>query len=254
MKKLIIKYLLIAFLVSLFNIGYNQESKQITNQNLIWYGYFNTLNFSEKLFLVTEIQERHFINPIEQSQLVLRSHIHKPVSNGWDIATGMCLMLQNTKSKLNEYITVPELRPHLEFNAKQKLKKIFIEHRYKLEARFFHRMNKERTELEDGYEFGNFRLRYRLQFTVPLLTYGKSKLLKMKLKFSNEIHINAGKTVVHNSFDQNRFYGGLIIGITKGINFEIGYLNWYQSSSMVGNFYNRNILRFTITHTINLKK
>src|SRR5688500_18900954 len=73
-----------------------QDTKQVTNQNLAWYGYFNTLHFSDKIFLTTELQERHFIAPFAQNQFLVRTHLHFKLNEGWDIAPGFCLFLQNT--------------------------------------------------------------------------------------------------------------------------------------------------------------
>jgi hypothetical protein len=107
-------YILTTILASTLSVNESraQESKSITNQNLIWYGYFNTLHFSDKLFLTTEFQERHFIRPVAQSQFVTRTHLHVQLSSGWDVAAGMCLFLQGTNDPLKNAINVPELRPH----------------------------------------------------------------------------------------------------------------------------------------------
>lgn len=235
-----------------FKIGHAQESKSITHQNLIWYGYFNTLHFSDKLFLTTEFQERHFISPIVQSQFVTRTHLHFQLNSGWDAAAGMCLFLQGTNDPFKTSITVPELRPHVEFNYKQKLNKLTFEHRYKIESRFFHNVNSDRTELEDGYFFGNFRFRYRIQATIPFATFKNGG--KVKLKVSDEIHINAGHSIVLNTFDQNRIYFGINTDITKNLSFEIGYLNWFQKRITDADYYNRHILRFTFSQRLNLSK
>ena len=247
------KWILLLVTVWLFSGAVQaQETKQITNQNLIWYGYFNTLNFSEKFFLTTEFQERHFVLPFAQSQFLIRPHLHRKLNDGWDVALGMCVFWQNTNDPYKTSITVPELRPHLEFNQKQKLKRINIEHRYKLESRFFHNTNAARTDLEDGYFFGNFRFRYRLQLVIPLIRYNNEGSLKLKI--SDELLINAGHSIVLNTFDQNRFYAGINSDITKNISFEIGYLNWFQKRVTDADYYNRHILRFTLSHRINLSK
>jgi len=249
-----LKYFHSALLFMAVAATFAQEQKQITNQNLIWYGYFNTLHFTDKYFLTTEIQERHFIQPTAQSQIVFRTHLHRNLNSGWDFAGGFCLFLQGTNDPTKSAITVPELRPHIEFNYKQKLDKISFDHRYKIEARFFHETNEDRTELEDGFGFGNFRFRYRFQSTIPIFKYGKSKSLKAKIKLSDEIHINAGHSILLNAFDQNRIYAGVNFDLAKNLTLEIGYLNWFQKRTTDLDYYNRNILRFTISHNIKLKK
>ena len=150
-----------------------------------------------------------------------------------------------------EAITVPELRPHIEFNQRQKLRRVSIEHRYKMEARFFHQTDLAKTTLEDGFYFGNFRFRYRLQVVIPLIKYKNEGALKLKI--SDEILLNAGHNIVLNTFDQNRIYVGINTDVTKNISFEVGYLNWFQQRP-TGNFYHRHILAFGIFHKVNIQK
>ena len=236
--------------VSSFSV---QAQKEVTNQNLVWYSFFSTQNIGEKWFVQSEVQERHFVNPASQHQFVLRCHLHRVLGkSGWETAAGICFFLQSPNDpESNVKLTIPELRPHIEFTYRQKLKYLSIDHRYKAEARFFHNTNDARTELEDGFGFGNFRLRYRVQVTVPILKIDDQRALKLKL--SDEIHINAGQSIVKNVFDQNRIYGGLSVDVLPSLTFEAGLLNWFQQRPS-GDYYNRKILRFTVYHKINLLK
>jgi len=244
-------YILMLVLASLQQ-GVAQTTKQITNQNLLCAGYFNTLQFSDKTFLTTEIQERIFIEPFAQHQFVARSHFHYVIADGWDGALGMTLFLQNPNDPTVDGITIPELRPHIEFNQKQKLACVTFDHRYTIETRFYQNTNTEQTQLEDGYYFGNFRFRYRIQATIPLFKIKDKHSVKLKL--SDEIYINAGSSIVLNTFDQNRVYGGVNIELSKSLSAEIGYLNWFQKRPSGADYYNRNIIRFTLYHKINLAK
>jgi hypothetical protein len=103
--------------------------KSITRQNLIWYGYFLTLQFNEKWYWQTELQERHYINPTAQHQFLVRSHLHRSLGkSGWEASVGMSLFLQNPNDpEATVKLTTPELRPHIEFAYKQRLKHLAIE-------------------------------------------------------------------------------------------------------------------------------
>jgi hypothetical protein len=46
--------------------------------------------------------------------------------------------------------------------------------------------------------------------------------------FNNEIHINLGKEIVNNYFDQNRFFTGIKYQINKHDNIQLGYMNLFQ--------------------------
>ncbi|MDD3875632.1 MAG: DUF2490 domain-containing protein [Bacteroidales bacterium] len=241
------RLLIIGFYLIATNLIYAQ--KNITHQELIWYGYFTTFKINEKWYFQNEFQERHYINPISQHQFLIRSHIHRFFEeSGWESSLGMCFFLQNPNDpNATTKLTVPELRPHIEFGYKQKLEKVTFDHRYRVEARFFHNTNTTRTELEDGFKFGNFRFRYRIQATVPLFKVAEKKYFKFKI--SDEIHLNAGNNISKNVFEQNRIYTGLSIDVLSNLAFDVGYLNWFQQRSN-GDFYNRNILRFTVYHKI----
>ncbi len=245
------KVLSIALLTMAANYIYGQ--KNITNQDLIWYGLFTTFEINKKWYFQNEFQERHYVAPTTQHQFLIRTHLHRLLgTSGWETSLGMCLFLQNPNDpNATSKLTVPELRPHLEFAYKQKLAQVTIDHRYRAEARFFHNTNTTRTELEDGFDFGNFRLRYRLQATIPLYKIAEKRFLKLKV--SDEIHLNAGNKISRNVFEQNRIYAGIGYDIIQNLSFEVGYLNWFQQRPN-GDFYNRDILRFTVAHKINLQK
>ena len=57
-----------------------------------------------------------------------------------------------------------------------------------------------------------------------------------------------------NVFDQNRIYTAIQYKINASCAFEVGYMNWFQQQKSGTDFYNRDILRLSIFHTIDLKK
>jgi hypothetical protein len=126
-------------------------------------------------------------------------------------------------------------------------KRLIIQQRLRIDERFIHKNNGK--ELLDGYDF-NFRFRYRLQ-----VTYRINKLEATNatiLKLSDELIVNAGKNIVYNHFDQNRIYVGIEQGINKTISAELGYLHWYQQRASGNQFFDRDIIRFTLNHKIKL--
>ncbi len=101
-------------------------------------------------------------------------------------------------------LTIPELQPHVEFVYKQKLPFLALEHRFRTESRYFHFTNLAKRELEHGYYFGNIRFRYQLMATIPIWKIDEHRAMRIKL--SEEIHLNTRNKNVHNRFDQNRVY------------------------------------------------
>lgn len=228
-----------------------QAQKKIERQQLVWYGYYNTLRFNENWSLLSEIQQRQFYNPTAQHQLVFRSNLERKITGNWNISGGLTYFLQNSNNPNSESnLTVPELRPDIGFKNKQRIGFLTINHRYKAEARFFHDVENDR--LVGGFRFSNFRFRYQLGLDFSL--WKKEEKEKLSFKVKDEIMFNMGKKVVKNTFDQNRIYLALNYRLNDAYAVEMGYMNWFQQQKTGIDFYNRDILRFSLFHTIDLKK
>ena len=74
----------------------------------------------------------------------------------------------------------------------------------------------------------------------------------MKTIVHEEILLNAGKSIVKNTFDQNRIYAALQYGINQKIAIELGYLNSFQQRASGVDYYDRDIIRFSIFHKLKL--
>jgi len=226
--------------------------KKVTNQQLLWYTYNNTIRFNEKWSLQSEVQERRFFNPGAQHQLVIRSNIYRKLIENWSASAGMTYFLQSPQDPESESnLMVPELRPDIGFDNKQKLAFMTISHRYKMEARFMHDFAND--ELTGGYRFLSFRFRYQLGFDIPVWRNPDTREERLSLKIKEEILLNAGSKIVKNTFDQNRIYAGLNYRINPDFSVEAGYLNWYQQRASGTDYYDRDIIRFSVFHTLSLK-
>ena len=143
---------------------------------------------------------------------------------------------------------VPEYRGQQDLIWKQDIGRITLVHRFQVEERFFHNANKE--ELLPGTTY-YWRFRYKIQGEH---IFWKKENQFLKAIVYDELMINGGKNVVKNTFDQNRIYAALHYGINKKIALELGYLNSFQQRSSGIDYFNRDIIRFTFFHKINLYK
>lgn len=228
---------------------YSYGQKNVEHQKLVWYGYYNTLQINQNWKLFSEIQERHFINPVAQHQLVFRSNIDRKLINNWSAMLGMTLFLQSPQDPNSASdLMVPELRPSFGFATFEKVGRLKITHKYQLEARFFH--NQEENKLTSGYTFSNLRFRYQIGFYYPILKIQSRE--KILLKIKDEVMLNIGNNIVKNTFDQNRIYMGFHFVVDSKLAFEIGYLNWYQQTNSGIDYFNRDILRFSVFHNLSL--
>lgn len=224
--------------------------KKIEKQQLMWYGYYNQFKWNENWSVNSEIQQRQFYNPTNQHQLVFRSNLERKLAGDWNTSAGLTFFLQNPNDPNSESnLTVPELRPDIGFNHKQKLGFITINHRYKAEARFFHDV--ENNKLVGGYRFSNFRFRYQIGLDYSFWKNNKDQELVVKVK--DELMLNMGNKIVNNTFDQNRIYAALYYKINNSYGVELGYMNWFQQQKTGTDFYDRDILRLSIFHNIYFK-
>ncbi len=158
-----------------------------------------------------------------------------------DLATGITgSWATNTKN-----LIVPEIRFFQSVTANLiTIKRLAVQGRFRLEERFLHNTNTEKTELVDGYHF-RFRTRYRIQFQ-----YGLDKNEKWSIRLSDEIMYHTDSDYWW-KFDQNRFYLGAEHKFTKQLSLEIGYVLLTANSN--GQHLQSNVLRTTLYHRINLK-
>lgn len=234
-------------------LGFSQATfSQTSSQQALWYGYFFTIPIDSNWYTVTEIQERHQVDPFSQNQFLIRSRLHRSLGESWDSSTGMSLFLHHRIASLdNEVFEWPELRPHLDATYKTKFLKIPIEQRIRTEARFYKNLDLETGLPDEGYFFRAFRYRYRIQATITLAEFSNGKSLKLKL--ADEIMGMSAGEVGELRFDQNRISGDLNFYLSQDLILEVGYLYWHQKRES-GNFLDQHILRTVLRHRLDFSK
>lgn len=242
---------LIPFILIISISGIAMAQKTITNQNMIWYAYFQNLKINDRFAIYTDIQERHFFKPAKQSQFLIRSSFNTTIASNWDFGVGFCFALSNTTPLVDYNLETPELRPHIEFNNRQKLKHVNIWHRYRLEARFPHEING--TTLSDGFKFSTMRFRYQFAADI-ILKQPKQDKNAVRLSLRDEFMLNLGKNIKYNIFDQNRINIALQYAPIKEIILEAGYMHLFQQREAGDKYFSRHIVRFALIQNIHLKK
>ena len=214
MKKLVIIFSSLCF---------SSFAQNTNNQTGNWLMYFGQNRVSDKISIHSEIQYRnHTVTPNNTEQLLLRTginyHIETTTITGGYGHIGSYVYLSERKS--------PEVEEHRIFQQLitiNKIGRLKLEHRYRIEQRW---VNKE---------FKN-RLRYRIMAFIPL---NKKKIEKgtVFIGLYDEIFMNTQQTY----FDRNRFYGALGYQINKLTGVQSGML--HQETNTGGKWY----LQFALT-------
>lgn len=242
----------VAILVPLKSYGQSvPPEKTFIKQNFIWYRYQNRLIFSDKWELVSHIDDRRFLNKEHlQHTWVFRTQPFYHINEKLSVSQGYVLFLQSPHDPESESrLMVPEHRPFQEMLIKNDIGKISIRHRYRLEERFFRK--NDGTQLLDGYNF-NWRFRYQLQAQKKLFDIDDHTAVHFRI--AQELMLNFGKRIIYNSFDQNRLSAAFYINLSKYFDLEAGYTHWFQQRADGKSYFNRHILRITLSHNIDLRK
>jgi len=243
------KILRIFCLLFVFFISRAQTDKNIDHQSLLWTRYYNQLTLSNKWSLHTEFDNRIFINPVEENLYEIRAQGRYKINTELEVGGGFAYFSVATQVPEVTYdFRTPEYRGQQDITWKQGFDSFTLNQRFQVEERFFHNANKQ--ELLPGTTF-YWRFRYRLQGEHSCW---KKKNQYLKAIVYDELMINGGENVVKNTFDQNRIYAALQYGVNKNIALELGYLNSFQQRASGVDYFDRDIIRFTFFHKINLHK
>ena len=242
----IFRLVLILGIISTFASA--QNIKKTDQQTLIWIRYYNIFPLSEKWAIHSEIDNRSFVNPIHQNLFVIRTQGRYRASKLIDLGSGFAFFNVNTQNpNVDPDYSVPEYRAQQDITLINDIAKISFHNRFQLEERFIQKADK--TALLNDFSF-SFRFRYRVQSTFDLW---KKESRSIKGTISDEVMFNFGKDNKRNTFDQNRLYAALRYHFTPNIGLELGYIKNFQRRLSGVDFYDRDIIRFTLYHRIDRK-
>jgi hypothetical protein len=147
-------------------------------------------------------------------------------------------------------ISRPEHRPwqqlqwHTKHNNSRLAQYIRLEERYR-------RKVKDNDELAPGHNF-NYRLRYNFLAMWPL---SKNAFAPGSLSFvlNDEVHVNFGKQIVYNYFDQNRLFVGLAYHVNAHDNVQLGYLNVFSQLPAGNQYRDIDAVRLFYFHNLDLR-
>lgn len=244
MKRIVLLVLGLALAVS----GGSQD-RNIIDQDLVWYRYRQILHLDSTWSVSTEIENRRYLPKHRNHQLLPgRVTLHHKLGKGWEAGIGFVYFLQCLPHDPDSDIALirPEIRPHQEFVHRTNTGPLQFRQRIRIEERFFR--NTAENELAAGYRF-NWRFRYRIRADYR---FWEKETRYFSMYLFDEVMVNAGQSIQQNFFDQNRIAAGLHYSITPSWAIDLAYIRWFQQRSSGVDFFNRNILRITLTQYLAL--
>jgi hypothetical protein len=224
-----------------------QTTKQITDVRQLWFGYFNQSRLSDKWGLWTDLHLRTQDDFTEKfSTGIARVGLMYYLNDAAKFTVGYAY-INHFPAEGHKDISLPEHRPWQQLQWHTKFERTRMMQWIRLEERFRRKSANDST-LADGHDF-NFRVRYNFFYEIPLTKKGTGAGA-LSAVLNDELHVNFGKQVVYNYFDQNRAFVGLKINTSAHDNLQFGYMNLFQQLRGGNSF--RNIHAFRLFYFQNL--
>ncbi|MBV9988403.1 MAG: DUF2490 domain-containing protein [Chitinophagaceae bacterium] len=228
-----------------------QTTKNISSISQFWAGYYNQTRLSKHWGLWTDLHLRtkeDFASNFSQS--ILRVGGTYYLTDNTKLTLGYAYVsLYPGDNHAN--VTQPEHRIWQQVQWHVKFPRLRLMHWIRLEEKFKHKILNN-DALADGYQF-NWKLRYNFLFNTPL---NRKAFAPGTLSFvlNDELHVNFGKEIVYNYFDQNRFFVGFSYHTTPTDNLQFGYMNLFQQLPAGNSYKDIHTLRVFYFHNLDLRK
>ena len=240
----------LTLLWALSNSVYSQD-KKTQHYNQVWMAYFNQTRFSRRWGSWTDLhlrtKEDFFTN---FSQSVIRLGFGYYLNDDTKLTAGYAYV-STYPAEGHKEVTQPEHRPWQQIQWYTHYTRIRTAQYLRLEERFRRKILNDST-LASGYNF-NYRLRYNFSFQAPLSKNG-FEAHSFAFIVNDEVHVNFGKQVVYNYFDQNRFFIGFGYQANKTGQVQFGYLNVFQQLPSGNQYRWVNAARVFYYHNLDLRK
>lgn len=197
------------FLIIIFSISSLSLFAQSPEDNTgNWLMYFGKNKLNDEWSIHSELQIRLYEGSGNYNQLLARFGINKEISDNAMATFGYAYIDTDPYTEIGTFRK--ENRIFEQFVLKNKISKLFFEHRYRFEQRW------EDVNSEDVF---SQRARYRLYMSHPIPTSATPDK-EWFVAVYDEIFINLNE----NTFDQNRLYGAIGKKISPQASAQVGYL------------------------------
>ena len=250
-KKILLAKITLGLVALLFCNNINAQVKQTEDVNQIWLGYLNQTRFSNKLGMWADVHLRTKEDfATNFSTGIVRLGLTYYINDATKLTLGYAYV-NHFPADAHKKISQPEHRPwqqiqwHTKYGKKRMMQWLRLEERYR-------RKILNDSTLANGSSL-NWKLRYNIWYDIPLTKKG---IVPKAWSFvlNDELHINFGKQIVNNYFDQNRFFAGFKYQLTDHNNLQFGYSNVFVQTAAGNKYRNINVARVFFFQNLDLRK
>lgn len=196
------------------------QTKTINTQYQSWISVNSVLKISPQWSIVADLHTRrnHFME--DNNFNFARTGVQYTIDKNLSVAAGYAHLWSYPTTK-DWHTIAHENRIYQQVQYSSKWKNANILQRLRNEQRWQQKM------VNDAYS-GELRftdrVRYLLSLTIPVF---KNKKLPA-LALADELCLHAGKDIVYNTFEQNRFFIGIREQLRPDLSFDMGYMRVFQ--------------------------
>lgn len=226
------------------------QTKQTSSETQLWSGYFNQARFSNKWGLWADAHLRTKEDLFSNfSQGIIRLGLTYYINDMTKLTAGYAYV-NHFPSDNHKNISQPEHRPWQQLQWHTRYTKLRSMQWIRLEERYRRKILHD-DKLADGYLF-NFKLRYNFFLQGPL---SKKGIVPGSFSWilNDEVHVNFGKEIVYNYFDQNRFFVGIGYHTNSHDQLQMGYMNLFQQLAAGNKYRSLHVLRVFYFHNLDLR-
>lgn len=227
------------------------QQKQVIHYNQLWYAYNNNTRLTDRWGIWMDIQNKdksEFVHNFDVKENTLGGIYY--LKNKMKL-TGAFTYIQSYPNDQLPDFYAPEYRPWQMVQWRNNWNDISFAHWVRLEERF-----KTKTingnQLSSSFDF-SYRFRYNVFIEKPL-TVKKHEKGALSLSIAEEIYLNYGKTIVYNTFDQNRIFGGLLYYFNNHDWLQFGYTNAIQHLPSKYRYKSIDAIKLTFFNNLDFRK
>jgi hypothetical protein len=229
------------FLSAFTFCSYGFAQKHIEHVNQAWAAYLNQTRLSDRWGFTADFHLRTREDFFSQvSTTITRAGITYYATDDLRFTAGYGYV-----NHFNNGVRQWEHRPWQQVQLNSKINRLSFSQYLRFEERY-------RKRITAGYDF-NYRLRYNALLMVPLSQRAFAPGT-FSVALNDELHVNMGKQVIRNYFDQNRFFIGFAYHLKPKSVVQFGYLSVFSQLSSGNQYKSVHAPRVYFYHNLDLRK
>ena len=218
-----------------------QAQRTVIHNNQQWFQYYTQTKTGDRTMVYVDAGVRSVDGFSRWSQHLARAGFGYVLRGPWQGVTGIAFFGffdQGIRAR-------DEWRVYQEANRTDRPGRWTLQNRLRVEARFFR--NRPDGPMGAGSSF-NFRFRYRLQGMTRIAELSSARERRVMLSLADEVFINAGRSIVYNTFDNNRLVMGPVLQWNPDLQVGLLYNHQFGHRNRPETYEDSDILWLTVTH------